>query len=277
MAFRRALQALAVSAAASAFSLVNVPAQTAVPDIPTYEVASIRLNANPNPAWRMEFTPDGVSAHDVTLEYALQEAFGVYDPRLFSGGPAWISQKHFDIEAKFDVAQYPHPTLEQRRAMLQQLLADRFKLLVHHEGRQFAIYALVISKHGPKFAETKPADLNQSPTYGVMCNVLRSRRGALQMSGCTMEHLASSLGGLAATDLGRKVIDKTGLTSRYDLSLHWTPLVTIDPPGASTNTIDFGGPSVFTAVKEQLGLELKPITGPLDTIVIDHIEMPSEN
>lgn len=244
-------------------------------ETPAYEVVSVRENHNPDPAWRMEFTADGVSALDVTLEYALQEAFGLYDDRLWSGGPAWIKEKRFDIDAKFDVTKYPKPTLEQRRAMLQQLMKDRFKLVVHHETKQFPLYALVLAKRGPLFKETIDENLRHSDTWGVMCMHTRSRRGVLEMSGCPMDALASSIGGLAQGDLGRKVVDKTGLKGHFDFRLSWTPMMS---NGLSTppNGPD-GGPSIFTAVKEQLGLELKPITGPLDTIVIDHVEMPSEN
>lgn len=278
MAFGATLQLLMIATLARGLSAPILPAQATDASTagPTFDIASVRLNTNPDPAWRMEFTPDGVKARDVTLEYALQEAFGVYDDRLWSGGPAWISQKRFDIEAKFDVAQYPHPTLEQRRAMLQHLLADRFSLRVHHQSRQFPLFALIIANHGPKFTETKPENLHQNSTYGAMCNHLRSGRGVMQLSGCTMQNFASSLSGMAANDLGRKVVDKTALTGRYDLSLLWMPLQTNIPSG-ETNSADPGGPSIFTALKEQLGLELKPITGPLDTIVIDHIAMPSEN
>jgi len=246
------------------------------PNTPTYEVASVRPNLNPDPAWRMEFTADGLSALDVTLEYALQEAFGVYDDRLWSGGPAWIKDKRFDINAKYDVTKYPKPTIEQRRAMLQQLMAERFKLVIHHETKDFPLYALVISKHGPLFKDTAENNLHRSDTWGVTCWHTRSRRGVLEMSGCPMEALASSLGGMARGDLGRKVVDKTGLKGHYDFKLNWTPMMTTSP-AAATNGVDTGGPSVFTAVKEQLGLELKPVTGPLDTIVIDHVEMPAEN
>lgn len=84
--------------------------------------------------------------------------------------------------------------------------------------------------------------------------------------------LAGALTGWTRSDLGRRVVDQTGLTNRYTLSLHWTP----DNAPASA-ALDTGGPSMLTAVREQLGLELKPIKGPLDTIVIDHVEMPTEH
>lgn len=268
----------ALMAAVSVLTAVNCASATSQTTAtgektPTYEVASVKQNLNPNPAWRMNFTTDGVSAQDVTLEYAIHEAFGVYDDRLWSGGPGWIREKRFDISAKFDLSKYPKPTLDQRRAMLQQLLADRFKLEVHHESKDFPLYALVIAKHGPLFEETKEADLQRSAEWGVMCTVSRGGRGLLEMSGCTTRQLADHLAG--NRDVGRKVVDKTELTGHYNFSLHWTP---VDPsPGLGTNGIDSGGGSIFTAVKEQLGLELKPTSGPLDTIMIDHVEMPSEN
>jgi hypothetical protein len=102
---------------------------------PRYDVASIRQDLNPHPSWRMNFTSDGVSAKDVTLFYAIEEAYGFYDDELWSAVPSWTMQTRFDVEAKYDMEKYPHVTLEQRNGMLQQLLAERFKLIVHHVSR----------------------------------------------------------------------------------------------------------------------------------------------
>ena len=160
---------IAVISGWSAVSCVGNSAQTAATNTerPAYEVVSVRQNLNPNPAWRMNFTADGVSAQDVTLEYAIHEAFGLYDDRLWSGGPAWIREKRFDINARFDLSKYPEPTLDQRREMLQQLLADRFRLVVHHETKEFPLYALVIAKHGgPLFKETREENLQRSSESG---------------------------------------------------------------------------------------------------------------
>ena len=225
----------------------------------------------------MDFTPDGVHATDVTLLWALHEAYGISDDELWSGGPAWINQKRFDIEAKFDVSQFPKPTLQDRQAMLQQLLADRFKLAVHHATKQFPVYALVVAKGGPKFQGTKPEDLRQSPTYGVMCNYKRAGKGAMELSGCTLSQFASGLGEFAHSDLGRRVVDQTGLSGHYTIALHWAPLSTAIPVEQGPNPQDPAGPSLFTEVKEQLGLELKPANGSIDTMVIDHAELPTEN
>jgi len=251
-------------------------AANAADKTPRYEVASVRENTNPNPRWNMYFTPDGVHAMDVTLLWALHEAYGIGDDDLWSGGPAWLNQKRFDIEAKYDVTQYPNLTRQQRMEMLQQLLADRFKLLVHHEAKEFQLYALVVTGSGVKFAETKPEDLRQSPIYGVMC-VGGGRRGTISMHGCTMKQFADDLSGLGRFDLGRRVVDQTGLSGYYTFALHWARVDAANPPGAAVGAPDSADPTIFTAVKEQLGLELKPTNGPIDTMVIDHAEMPTEN
>jgi uncharacterized protein (TIGR03435 family) len=262
---------------AASLLLTSVPAKGQSPapaaPAPSFEVASIRENANPNPRWRMSFTADGVSATDVTLLWVLHEAYGIGDDRLWSGAPAWAGQKRFDIEAKFDVARYPNPTREQHQAMVQQLLADRFKLVVHHESREFPLYALAVAKNGPKLTDAQPDELQRSGLDGKpVCVVTGSRMGSVGLKGCTMEDLASILSGWTRSDLGRKIVDQTGLTGRYTLHLEWSPDLR-----QSANAANPAGPSIFTALKEQLGLELKPIQGPLDTIVIDHVEMPTEN
>ncbi len=239
---------------------------------PVFEVASIRQNLSSEPRWRMNFTPDGVTATDVTLQYAMREAYGVYDDQLWSGGPAWLTERRFDINAKFDVSAFKNPTLEQRRAMLQRLLADRCKLAVHHEPKKFPLYALVIAKQASKLQESKPEAAIRSSIYGQMCSIAHASAGHLEMKGCSLSALASHLTGATRVDLGRTIVDQTGLTSHYDIDLSWTPDRT---PGS--NTPDSGGPSIFTALEEQLGLKLKAIAGPLDTIVIDHVEMPSQN
>ena len=145
--------------------------------------------------------------------------------------------------------------------------------MVHHEQRDFPLYALAIAKGGPKFKETTPEDLHISSTYGPMCQVLRSKMGPTEMKGCSMAELAHILTGWTRNDLGRTIVDHTGLTGRYSLSLNWTP-----DSALPSNSLDAGGgPSIFTAVQEQLGLLLRPEKGSLDTIVIDRVEMPTEN
>ena len=261
-----------VACAAAPISLAQSATNAAAAG-PTFEVASIRQNMNPNPRWHMFFTADGLNAVDVTLQYAIREAYGVYDDRLWSGGPPWLNERRFDIQAKFDVSKYPNLTREQRQAMLRQLLADRFKLVVHHESREFPLYDLLVAKNRPKFVETKPGDIQYNRLDGgAVCVVTRSRMGSLGLRGCTMTDLAQMLTGWTQSDLGRIIEDRTGLPGRYTLALQWTPE---NVPVAAIQK--YSGPSIFTALKEQLGLELKATKGPLDTIVIDHVEMPTPN
>jgi uncharacterized protein (TIGR03435 family) len=273
--FRQAVPATVAYLVFAYFPLLSQTG-TAPAGTPTFEVASIRQNMNPNPRWNMSFTPDGVRATDVTLRWALDEAYGVSDDSLWSGGPAWLDQARFDIAAKYDLSKYPNLTRDQRQAMLQQLLADRFKVVVRHEAKEFPLYALEVAKSGPKFEETKTEDLRKNPAYGVMC-VGGGHRGTFKLQGCTMKQFANDLSAYGRKDLGRKVVDQTGLTGYYTMALDWAPVDAADPSITGSEVPEPSGPSIFTAVKEQLGLELKPIKGPLDTLVIEHAEMPTEN
>jgi uncharacterized protein (TIGR03435 family) len=204
----------------------------------------------------------------------VQWAFTIADARIL-GGPAWFNSARFNIEAKADSS-----VDEQLRGldsdvgrlrkqqMLQALLADRFGLKVHQETRKLPIYALTVAKSGPKF---QPSQVN-----GTTVN---ARNGELTVRGSdnTIALLADALG----KQLGRVVVDRTGLEGRYDLTLKWTPDELSDSQGgasgARSSTSDASAPSLFTAIQEQLGLKLVPEKGPVAVLVIDHVEMPSEN
>ncbi len=235
---------------------------------PAFDVASIRQNKTGNGRWRLNFTADGLTATGVTLRYVIQEAYRIYDDRLWSGGPPWLDTTRFDIEAKFDPSAVKNPTADERSAMLQQLLADRFKLAVHHQDKELPVYALVPAKNGPKLRESKAGDVIQG-VRGPMCLFLHGHPGDMAVQGCSMADLASSLSLSARDDLGRIVVDRTGLPGRYDFELHWA----LD----SASATDVSGPPLFTALQEQLGLKLEATKAMLDTIVIDHVEPPSEN
>jgi len=256
--------------AAAATAVAQSPTAPASP--PTFEIASIRQNLDRQVRWRMSFTANGLSAEDVTLQYVMEEAYNLYDAKRWSGGPSWLGQRRFNIEARFDPAAYKNITADQRRAMLQQLLADRFQLAVHHEPNDLPVYALVVAKHGPKLATPKPADLNPETIYGSTCQVARSRPDHLEMKDCTMHDFVSVLTAWTASDLGRNIVDRTGLTGHYNFDFSWSP----ENPAAAAR-LDSDAPTVFTALKKELGLQLKPSKGMLDTIVIDHVEMPSPN
>lgn len=179
----------------------------------------------------------------------------------------------FDLQAKMDDADlsvYRGLTLEQRHQMFQALLADRFHLVIHHELKEFPAYALVIEKGGPKLQEATPEQtMPHGEIKGMTGLVTQSQLGVLAVQGFSMESLARWMS--TSGVVGRKVIDKTGLTGRYNFALRWTPEDT--PVTAS----DVSGPSMFTAVKEELGLKLEPSKANFDTIVIEHAEAPTAN
>ena len=219
--------------------------------------------------------PDGYHVENGTLKFFIMEAYGVKWDSIV-GGPDWIDTTGYDIDAKVTPAvDAPPPKLTraQRRQMIQSLLADRFKLVVHNETKDAPIYELDLAKGGSKLPTTTPNDTFAKGINGLDGNPVSSgypvmlSRGRLFGQSVTIASLIDYL----KMELKRPVIDKTGLTGKYDLSLQWTPDNTLaDSPLA-------GGPSIFPAVQEQLGLNLTSTHGPVKTLVIDQVEKPSEN
>lgn len=153
--------------------------------------------------------------------------------------------------------------------MFQKLLADRFKLAVHWEMRELPVYALIVAKKGSKLQPAKET------SQGSGTSAHSSRSGSqFTAKGVTLPELAQALSQELFRELGRDIIDKTEIKGRYDLTLNWTP-----DAGAATDAASSAdsGPSIFTAVQEQLGLKLEPAKAPVQVLVIDHAEMPSEN
>jgi len=248
--------------------------------IPQFDVISVKPAKDS--MTRMQFTPDGLRGIGVTVRFLLDEGYGGIDNEQIIGEPAWSSTEGFDIEAKVAPADVPtlaKMTFEQRRTMFQSILADRFKLAVHHETRELPVYVLSIAKGGPKFKPSAPDDpaATTPRRKGMMMN-----RGKLTATDAQFSMLVTML----SRELGRTIVDKTGLSDTYDFTLEWTPDEGAggpQPAGAATGPEAAGapptipGPSIFTAVQEQLGLKLESTKAPLDVIVIDHIEKPSEN
>jgi uncharacterized protein (TIGR03435 family) len=208
------------------------------------------------------------------MEYS---AYGIPQPRIL-GGPKWLDSQRFDIQAKMESAAAQRLNAlsrDQRRAemqaMFQQLLADRFKLAVHWETRELPVYALVVAKGGPILHESKNAPGESGTSAGT---------GQLSAKGFTLTEFAETLTQELSSELGRVVIDKTGIQGRYDLALKWTPESGMDAATSGANgspSPSDAGPSIFTAFKEQVGLKLESARGPVKVLVIDHVEMPTEN
>jgi len=251
--------------------------------LPTFDAVSVKVNKSTG-VGRVNLTQPGghLTASNVSLKFLIIQAYTLARVNFAPSprGADWIDSEHFDIEAEAE----GNPTVEQKRLMIQSLLANRFKLIMHHETRQLAVYSLVLSKPGkpgpqlrPHTDGTKcvevPAGQPRPPIIpgaAVVppCGGLRVINDDLAGQNVTMDKLAQTLSVL----LDRNVVDRTGLSGTFDVTLQFqaAPLdtVAVDPTGP---------PSISTALKEQLGLKLESQTGPVDVLVIDHIEQPSEN
>jgi bla regulator protein blaR1 len=251
------------------------------PQVPRYEVSTIKPTASDEMQSRMWVTPDGVSLQGVPIQVVLREAFQFQDDRIV-GAPGWVRTNRYDVEAKVspeDAPKLEKLKLDQRRSMLILLLEERFHLKYHHEMRELPSYWLMVAKGGPKLKEAKQESAPGADGQRMPRGRMFMDRGRVQGEGVSLEFLAQVL----SRQLGRSVIDKTGLTGNYDYTLQWTPDNASPPPGADPGlprndaSSDVAGPSIFTALQEQLGLRLESSKGPVDVIVIDHIDLPSEN
>ena len=268
----------------------------ASPNVPRYDVATIKPTADTEGMRRFMFTPAGISLTGVPIQMLLTEAFHVEDDHIL-GAPEWVKNKRWDVEAKVspdDAPKLDKLQFDERRSMLLPLLVERFNLKYHHETREMTSYSLVIAKGGLKMKrsevqppppDAKPPDAKpgepELPRPQQRRMLRLGGRGNLEAEGSDTHMLARVL----SQQLGRTVIDNTGLTASYDYTLHWTPDDAPPPmPGGAEggtphpdNSGDAVGPSLFTAVQEQLGLKLESTKGMADVVVIDHIDLPSEN
>jgi uncharacterized protein (TIGR03435 family) len=260
----------------SASSALAQQALTPDAGVYKYEVATIKPNNTGNGSWRLEFTVNGLTATGVPMRKLIAEAYATYDKERLVGLPAWGESEMFDIEAKFDtiaIPNYKDLSLDQRRLMLRALLAERFKLVLHREMRDIDAFALVVGKNGPKFSESAPEEIAEGEIKGYDGYVTKSQRGQLDITGVSMKGFAGMLRYL----VGRYVVDKTGLPGRYDLSLRWTPDDSSGAAPSAATSDDPAGPSIFTALQEQLGLKLQLGKFPVETLVVDKMEHPSVN
>lgn len=197
---------------------------------------------------------------NVPLRVLMTVAYSVTD-RQISGGPDWIAKDPFDLDAK---AAQPG-SVDDLHVMLQHLLEERFQLKIRREKREQAVWELVPEKGGPKLPEHDAADKNYPPIAG-------GPRG-IKGTNVTMEYFAFML----SRFIDRTVIDKTGLTSRYDVNLEFQLDRGPAGPAPDAAALNSDAPGIFTALREQLGLKLVPAKGPVEYLVIEHAEKPSEN
>jgi uncharacterized protein (TIGR03435 family) len=261
------------------------PASAADAALLTFDVASIKPYGPTNLRISIRTNPDGIAVSGMPMHMILREAFGVTNDRLL-GEPAWVTTSRYDVDAKVtpeDAPKFKQLTETEKWQMLLPVLGDRCALKFHHEIRELTIYTLVVAKGGPKLQVSKTADPNANPAPGRGTG---SAGMSVSDKEFTMTGHGTSMASFAhwvSLVIGSTVADKTGLTETYDYTLSFAPddsmKAGVLPPGSSGGAPppEAEGPSIFTALQEQLGLKLVAQKQPVDVIVIDHMEQPTAN
>lgn len=235
---------------------------------PGYEVATIK--PSPPDEQGRGFTLQGrhLVARNFTIQGLITLAYNLH-PTQVTGGPAWLTTDHYDLDVLPDHEGLP--SLEQARGIVRKLLTDRFALKFHYDTKDLSVYVLTVAKTGPKFSKST-SDPSSPPGLG-------GPPGRLFVRNASMEEVAMVMQG----GLDRPVVDQTGLKDRYDFQLKWTPDESqyggrVPPPNSGDNTAAADAPPpLFTAIQEQLGLKLDAMKAPAKVMVIESVEKPSAN
>jgi bla regulator protein blaR1 len=269
--------------------------------LPSFEVATIKpSHGAPVPSLS---TPAVTRIINVTVRNLIEQAYRIpwtsgANQRVL-GGPGWIDSDRYDVEARIDESQMSAISAmsnderkDQTSLRIQSLLAERLRLKVHFESRELPIYTLVVAKGGPKLVAAKDtaSDADQQPPQGTVLPTsasglhhgifvqYRGQQAEMTAKGATLDQLVHWLAGYSEID-GRTIVNQTGLTGMYDFTLRWTReqfnAASAGEPSASSLAAE--APALFSSLAEQLGLRLVPGKGPVEVLIIDHIERPSEN
>jgi uncharacterized protein (TIGR03435 family) len=230
----------------------------------TFAVATIKPSA-PDAVPVTQIRGNRFATEGTTFVDLFKYAYNVH-PEEVVGGPGWLRTEKFDILA--DPETEKRPSSDQMKAMVQQLLAERFHLVMHHEQKILSVYALVKTADTPKLTKST-ADPSGIPVVGY------NPSGELHVGNATMANFAAFLQRFV---LDRPAVDQTGIAGHFDLVLQWTPdnFRASGKPGDSREDAS-APPGLFTAMKEQLGLKLQPTKAATDVFLIDRVEQPSEN
>jgi uncharacterized protein (TIGR03435 family) len=272
----RTCAALFTAAACIALAARNLHAQAtptlpaATTPLPTYDIVSIKPNKTGSGNVSVDSGDGNYTASNVSLKMLIIEAYSLKESQVFDL-PKWGDSARFDIKAKVlepNKKVLSALTDQQSAAMLQPMLTDRFHLTFHHEQKTLPVYELVLVKTGAKFKQTTAAEMDSPDgVNGVHSGGISIHNRDLVATGIPMSSFADSL----SYQLHRIVVDKTGLTGKYNLTLSWAP--DDGTPQAPDSTL----PSIFTALQEQLGLKLEPGKAPIGAFIVDHAEIPSED
>ncbi len=292
---RRAVLFLALAAA-------TLHAQLVLPNkgetLPTFEVATIkpsRSDLGRSFHISIWWNDNSYRTENLTLREFIRNAYNATSNAQLTGGPDTLLDSRFDISAKIgdeDFAALNKLPREQRERtvhlMMQALLADRFGLKVHVETRELPVFDLVVDKTGSKLqpwvaashtrsAGSEPADSPSEPSQGTTVSI-GPELASIIATGEDLSSLVDTLSRQPELD-NRLVVDKTGLTGKYDFALRWQPQrLLADAPGAKpVSSPDATSASLFAALKEQLGLKLESAKGPVQTVVIDAASPPTPN
>jgi uncharacterized protein (TIGR03435 family) len=282
---------IAIDAALTGAQLPAAPGPPVDPET-RFEVVSIKPS-DPSAVPQMSMSPGRYDVAGVRVQGIISDALRV-PPNRITGLPDWSANERYTIAAR---APEGTPSTDGRAmfVMLTNLLKDRFRMATHAETREMPVYNLVFARNdkrfGPSFKESSAkcraafaarveegrGGARAAGRVGPECESVRiNPGGTASLSGVRMDMIAQIL----TPYVGRPVIDKTGLTSYYNVTLKWTPevgSVSATPPGlpAGTLPLDRDAPNLFTAVQEQLGLKLENARAPLDVVVIDRLEKPT--
>jgi len=275
-----------------ALTVAAATSSAQVPKDPAFDVAAIKQNKSGGTNGRFGGPPSRFTATNAPALQFIMFAYRMQD-YLIEGAPDWVRNDRWDINAKAE-GNFPAATIDGpdvRRDMLRTLLADRFKMSAHKETRQQPVYALVRAQtdgppsprlHASTFdcaalgaairRSQGPATLPVTPDGATECSI-STPPGRLNMGTQPMRQYAAILSDL----VGRPVMDRTGLAGNFSAVVTYTPDNGLRAIGADQPAIDPNAPSIFTALQEQLGLKLESTRGPVEVLVIDHIERPSED
>jgi uncharacterized protein (TIGR03435 family) len=240
---------------------------------PIYDVVVIKPNKTYSGSISADTGEDTYSATNISLKMMMQNAYDIKIDLIF-GLAGWADSARFDVQAKIvDMSAEMLKKLapEQRRLMLRQLLEDRFQLKVHKQIQMLPVYEMVIARSGLKLKEVEPPDpdaaIDEHKTFDGV------ERGNMKMGSTQLfahDVGLSLLTSMLSHQLHRTVLDKTGLRGKYDLALNWSS-------EDATASADSPAPFLFTALQEQMGLKLQPAKGAVEILIVDHVELPTEN
>ena len=229
---------------------------------PAFEVATVKPSANETVTRRFLIEGDRFATLNTSLAELIQFAYGL-QPHQIANGPKWLGSAKFDVVGT--AADGVHPSEQEWMKMMANLLAARFQLRFHREKRDLPVFAIVLDREVPNL---KPS----SGDANGLASLSFHGRGELSAHNANMADLAWEL---QSAVLDRPVVDKTGLTSRFDFTLTWMPdeFQNGTLSGGTTGGQELP-PNLFTAIRQELGLRLKATKSRADVMMVDHVKLP---